>query len=132
MKNIFLISIFITVSLASCNKKVEKIETKTVSDSFNAFLDNYNTENYKMYPINATYAGVNGYNDQLPNNLTTEYSAHARHHRARSRQCDRRRGLESGHHDHQCGTGRDLGAPDRFDQRGLGRGCGSFFGYQHA
>ena len=75
MKKLFFISMLITVSLVSCKKEIEKIEIKPVSNSFNEFLDNYNEENYKLYPINATYAGVSGFNDQLPNNLTAEYSA---------------------------------------------------------
>ena len=71
MKKIFLFSLLLALTFTSC--KTEKVEEKTTSEAFNELLENYNEENYKLFPLNATFAGDNRYNDQLPNDLTDEF-----------------------------------------------------------
>lgn len=48
---------------------------QTTSEKFAKVLEDYNEESYKLFPLNATFAGDNRYNDQLPNDLTDEFSA---------------------------------------------------------
>jgi len=74
MKKIVLYSILLSLTFTSCKKEVEKNnETINVSKAFNELLDNYNEENFKFFPLNATFAGDNRYNDQLPNYLSDEF-----------------------------------------------------------
>lgn len=69
MKKILLFSLVLTLTFTSC----EKGEKKTTTEAFNELLSNYNEESYKLFPLNATFAGDNRYNDQLPNDLTDEF-----------------------------------------------------------
>ena len=73
MKKLFFLSILFAFSFSACKKETKKIDNKTESTSFNNFLENYNEESYKLFPINATYAGDNRFNDQLPNDLTLDF-----------------------------------------------------------
>lgn len=69
MKKILLFSLVLTLTFTSC----EKGEKETTTEAFNELLSNYNEESYKLFPLNATFAGDNRYNDQLPNDLTDEF-----------------------------------------------------------
>ncbi|MFB0938492.1 MAG: DUF885 domain-containing protein [Urechidicola sp.] len=69
MKKILLFSLVLTLTFTSC----EKGEKKTTTEAFNELLSNYNEETYKLFPLNATFAGDNRYNDQLVNDLTDEF-----------------------------------------------------------
>ncbi|MFT7331102.1 MAG: hypothetical protein ACI848_001178 [Roseivirga sp.] len=69
MKKILLFSLLLTLTFTSC----EKGEKKTTTEAFNELLSNYNEETYKLFPLNATFAGDNRYNDQLANDLTDEF-----------------------------------------------------------
>jgi uncharacterized protein (DUF885 family) len=69
MKKILLFSLLLTLTFTSC----EKGEKKTTTEAFNELLSNYNEETYKLFPLNATFAGDNRYNDQLVNDLTDEF-----------------------------------------------------------
>jgi uncharacterized protein (DUF885 family) len=69
MKKILLFSLLLTLTFTSC----EKGEKKTTTEAFNELLSNYNEETYKLFPLNATFAGDNRYNDQLPNDLTDDF-----------------------------------------------------------
>jgi uncharacterized protein (DUF885 family) len=68
----------VALLFSACKKDKEtpvtdaEIETEIKSD-FETVLDNYHEETLKMYPINATAAGDNRYNDQLPNVLSDEF-----------------------------------------------------------
>lgn len=73
MKKIFLFSLILSITLTSCEKEAEKIDKEAISNSFNELLDNYNEESYKLFPLNATFAGDNRFNDQLPNDLSDEF-----------------------------------------------------------
>ena len=75
MKKILLFGLVLTLTLSSCKNEVEKIDAESTSKAFNALLDNYSEESFKLFPLNATFAGDNRYNDQLPNELTDEFSA---------------------------------------------------------
>ena len=59
MKKIFLFSLILSITLTSCKKEAEKIDKEAISNSFNELLDNYNEESYKLFPLNATFAGDN-------------------------------------------------------------------------
>jgi len=74
MKKLFLVTLLIIVSLTSCKNNTEKVEANTANKAFNNLLETYNEENFKLFPLNATYAGKIEFNDQLPNNLTKEFS----------------------------------------------------------
>lgn len=70
-----IILVCLAIITVSCKKDKEsdnKNETEQLSD-FETVLKNYHEESLKMYPINATSAGDNRYNDQLPNVLTDEF-----------------------------------------------------------
>lgn len=68
----------IAVLVTACKKDKEtpvtdtELETEVKSD-FETVLETYHEETLKMYPLNATSAGDNRYNDQLPNVLTNEF-----------------------------------------------------------
>jgi len=49
--------------------------TNNMSEEFAQYLDDYYEEQLKLNPINATFAGDNRYNDQLPNALSDEFRA---------------------------------------------------------
>ena len=76
MKKIVLYSILLSLTFTSCKKEVKENnkDTINISKAFNELLDNYNEENFKFFPLNATFAGDNRYNDQLPNYLSDEFS----------------------------------------------------------
>lgn len=73
MKKLLVFSLFIVIAFTSCEKNKPKATTNNLSQEFNDFLENYNEETYKLFPLSATNAGDNRYNDQLPNNLTTDF-----------------------------------------------------------
>ena len=68
----------IAILFSACKKDKEtpimdtELETEVKSD-FETVLEAYHEETLKMYPLNATSAGDNRYNDQLPNVLTNEF-----------------------------------------------------------
>lgn len=67
------ILVCVAILTVACKKEKES-DSKTVQLSeFETVLKNYHEESLKMYPINATNAGDNRYNDQLPNVLTDEF-----------------------------------------------------------
>ena len=80
MKKIILFSILFVLIFASCKKETKNIDDtltakdSTITISFNKLLKNYNEESFKLFPLNATFAGNNRYNDQLPNYLTDAFS----------------------------------------------------------
>ena len=77
MKKILVLAC-ITLSLIACKQdsKTTTVEADiTPSDDFNTLLKYYNEESLKLYPLNATAAGDNRYNDQLPNVLSDAFIA---------------------------------------------------------
>ncbi|MDP2068158.1 MAG: DUF885 domain-containing protein [Lutibacter sp.] len=77
MKKIKILSLMLFLALLSCKNETAKVATNTVNKPFNDFLDNYNEETYKLYPINATFEGDNRFNDKLPNYSSDEFLAEA-------------------------------------------------------
>lgn len=73
MKKIVLFSFVLALTFTSCKKEVKKIDKEATSIAFNELLKNFNEESYKFFPLNATFAGDNRFNDQLPNDLTDEF-----------------------------------------------------------
>ncbi|HLT32418.1 MAG TPA: DUF885 domain-containing protein, partial [Aquaticitalea sp.] len=72
MKKIAIL-ICVAVLFLACKKdKESEMETGVLSD-FEEVLKNYHEETLRMYPINATLAGDNRYNDLLPNVLSNEF-----------------------------------------------------------
>ena len=69
MKKILLFSLLFSLTFTSCKKEVDT----SISEEFNTLLENFNEESYKLFPLNATFAGDNRFNDQLPNDLTDEF-----------------------------------------------------------
>jgi len=80
MKKIALFSILIFLIFTSCKKENSTAQNNvalvnnTTSKAFNKLLDDYNEKNFTFFPLNATFAGDNRYNDQLPNYLSGEFS----------------------------------------------------------
>ncbi|WP_296144306.1 DUF885 family protein [uncultured Flavobacterium sp.] len=71
MKKLILLICFISLGLQSCKQesaKKENTELKT-------FLENYYQERLKLFPMEATMAGDNRYNNLLPNNLDEQQIA---------------------------------------------------------
>ncbi|HEY5823422.1 MAG TPA: DUF885 domain-containing protein [Cyclobacteriaceae bacterium] len=71
MKNLLLLVAACSLLLFSCTpeKKQEKKETP----SLDSLLTAYHEERLKLFPLDATSAGDNRYNDLLPNTLTLDY-----------------------------------------------------------
>ena len=78
MKKIKILSLMLFLALLSCKNETAKIATNIVNKPFNDFLDNYNEETYKLYPLNATFEGDNRFNDQLPNYSSDEFLEEAK------------------------------------------------------
>lgn len=76
MKKI-LLGCVIVISMIAC-KNESATETNTVSAEFDELLANYNEEGYQLYPLNATSAGDNRFNDQFPNYLSEDFIAKER------------------------------------------------------
>ncbi|WP_431135001.1 DUF885 domain-containing protein [Psychroserpens mesophilus] len=65
------------VCFSACKEDKKTTETEksvATNTSFETVLDNYHQEGLKLNPLNATSAGDNRYNDQLPNFLSDEYA----------------------------------------------------------
>ncbi len=68
MKQLFIFTISI-ILLASCSTKKEEAKKA----SLDSLLTSYHEERLKLFPLDATGAGDNRYNDLLPNTITQEY-----------------------------------------------------------
>ncbi len=69
-----IILVCVAVLFSACKK--DKDNTAAESDTMNDFetaLKEYHEETLKMYPLNATSAGDDRYNDQFPNVLTDDF-----------------------------------------------------------
>lgn len=70
MKTYFLLMMLLA-GLLACTSSEKAQESPSIS--FDSLLSQYYEERLKLFPLDATYAGDNRYNDQLPNDLTQEY-----------------------------------------------------------
>jgi uncharacterized protein (DUF885 family) len=61
------------VIISACNS--QKQEKKETQKSFSSFLDAYYDERMQLYPLEATQAGDNRYNNILPNDISNTYRA---------------------------------------------------------
>ncbi len=80
-KHIYIFSIFI-LSFIACEDEKQKDtpkETET-TQNFAEFLDSYYQKGLELNPLNATFAGINTYNDQFPNFLSDTYHEQAKAH----------------------------------------------------
>lgn len=64
--------------LAACNSQ-NKIGAATENKNFNRLCDQYYEEGLKLFPLNATYAGDNRYNDLLPNEGSAQFIEESMH-----------------------------------------------------
>jgi uncharacterized protein (DUF885 family) len=69
MKNVLLLILWMAMLSISCKNNNEEMNTL----SFHDFLENYQSERYTYFPLEATYAGIDGYNDQFPNFISERY-----------------------------------------------------------
>jgi hypothetical protein len=73
----FITVVMAVAALAGCRSHNPKItgpsEVLAASSSITRLFSDYYEERLKLYPMEATQAGDNRYNDQLPNNLTEEF-----------------------------------------------------------
>lgn len=73
-----IVLVCVAILFSACKKDKDttvtdgELKTESMSD-FETLLKNYHEETLKMYPMNATSAGDNRYNDQLPNVLSDEF-----------------------------------------------------------
>ena len=75
MKNI-LLNLLLLLFIISCkNEKSTNVEINNTSEIFAELLQNFNEEGLVLNPLNATQAGDNRFNDQLPNFLSEDYKA---------------------------------------------------------
>ncbi|MCB0447910.1 MAG: DUF885 domain-containing protein [Gelidibacter sp.] len=72
-KTVMLLCFAITIIACKKDTKENDADMKTEMSAFESDLKSYHEESLKMYPLNATSAGDNRYNDQLPNYLTDEF-----------------------------------------------------------
>src|SRR5689334_21361419 len=67
------ISLFtLAVALAACSHEPKK-EVMMPAKSLNDFLEQYYEERLPLYPLEATQAGDNRYNDLLPNDISITF-----------------------------------------------------------
>jgi uncharacterized protein (DUF885 family) len=69
MKNVFVFFVLMALLSTSCSKNDQEMNSLNFKD----FLENYQSERYAYFPLEATYAGIDGYNDQFPNFISEEY-----------------------------------------------------------
>ncbi len=66
--------------LSSCKNDTKETnkDQANVTVEFNSMLENYYEDGLKLNPLNATFAGDNRFNDQLPNTLSDEHVANVK------------------------------------------------------
>lgn len=64
--------IVISIGFMSCSTSTETSDTQS-TPTLDSLLANYHEERLKLYPIEATMAGDNRYNDLLPNDISQEF-----------------------------------------------------------
>ena len=74
MKKLLLMLCIITASLQSCQKEKGEVSKKE-DGKLKTILENYYQERLKLFPLEATSAGDNRYNNLLPNDLSDDYIA---------------------------------------------------------
>ncbi|MGI4804464.1 MAG: DUF885 domain-containing protein [Janthinobacterium lividum] len=72
MKKAFTLFFAIGLFLISCQNKTGSTSTENNKD-LAAFFDQYYENRLKLYPLEATYAGDNRYNDQLPDDGSPQF-----------------------------------------------------------
>ena len=72
MKNIAILTAVVFLILQGC--KMKNTSTTVIKPVDSLFTDYYE-EHLKIFPLDATMAGDNRYNDTLPDNLTASYRA---------------------------------------------------------
>jgi len=68
MRKLLLLLCLITLGLQSCQQEKDE-NTKKDNEKLKTFLENYYQERLKLFPLEATSAGDNRYNNLLPNSL---------------------------------------------------------------
>src|SRR5688572_8112316 len=72
MKKLLLVLCVLASSLQSCQK--EKGEaSKKEDEKLKTVIENYYQERLKLFPLEATSAGDNRYNNLLPNDISDDY-----------------------------------------------------------
>ncbi|WP_026703465.1 DUF885 domain-containing protein [Flavobacterium soli] len=75
MKKIMLAVCVLAISFQSCKQENTPGQTENENKELSTILENYYQERLKLYPIDATFAGDERYNNILPNNLSDAYIA---------------------------------------------------------
>lgn len=75
--NRLLVLFLLVVTACSAPKDESSTESAT---NFDDFLENYHQDGLKLFPLNATFAGDDRYNDQLPNTLTEAFETKLKEH----------------------------------------------------
>lgn len=65
----------LAISFQSCKQENTPGQTENENKALSTILENYYQERLKLYPIDATFAGDERYNNSLPNNLSDAYIA---------------------------------------------------------
>jgi len=78
MKQILLAVCVLALSFQSCKQENTAGQTHNENEELNAILENYHQERLKLFPIEATFAGDERYNNILPNTLSDAYVAEAK------------------------------------------------------
>lgn len=73
MKNNLLLIIVALFMLTSCSKTPKEEAQLTTQPTLDSLLTQYHEERLKLFPMDATMAGDNRYNDLLPNSLTASF-----------------------------------------------------------
>ncbi|MGI4749057.1 MAG: hypothetical protein ACRYFB_00360 [Janthinobacterium lividum] len=78
MKKAVVLFFALGLFLLSCQTKTGSSSAEKNKD-LAAFFDRYYENRLKLYPLEATYAGDNRYNDQLPNDGSADFLKKANH-----------------------------------------------------
>jgi len=81
MKKIILL-FTILIAVISCKNEPDKISSNlnVANENFNNMLDEYNEEELKLNPMDATFKGDKRYNNSFPNFLSNEYQIKSKTH----------------------------------------------------
>jgi uncharacterized protein (DUF885 family) len=73
MKNIFIVGLTLLFFVCSCSSPNDTKITTTQAVNLDSLVKNYHEERMKLFPLEATAAGDNRYNDLFPNSISQSY-----------------------------------------------------------
>jgi uncharacterized protein (DUF885 family) len=73
MKNLIIVSLFLSVLVYSCSAPTDTKNLPVKTENLDSLVKAYHEERLKLFPLEATAAGDNRYNDLFPNTISLSY-----------------------------------------------------------